>query len=87
MKILFQKNDQGVSKIYHEVSLLMKFPETKPQVENLNIIYYHLYCTVVKNRNDNQIVKDEYQNYENDFISLNDNIIPIHYVGIKGREK
>ena len=28
----FAKNAQGFSKIYHEVLLLMKFPQTKPQV-------------------------------------------------------
>ena len=28
----FAKNAQGISKIYHEVLLLMKFLQTKPQV-------------------------------------------------------
>ena len=32
----FSKNSQGISKIYHEVILLMKFLQTKPQVENMN---------------------------------------------------
>ena len=30
------KNSQGISKIYHEVLLLMKFLQTKPQVNNMN---------------------------------------------------
>ena len=30
------KNAQGVSKIYHEVLLLMKFLQTKPQVKIIN---------------------------------------------------
>ena len=34
----FAKNAQGVSKIYHEVLLLMKFLMTKPEVKNMNII-------------------------------------------------
>ena len=33
----FVKNAQGVSKSYHEVILLMKFLQTKPQVRNMNI--------------------------------------------------
>ena len=36
------KNAQGISKIYHEVLMLMKFLQTKPQVKNMNINYYDL---------------------------------------------
>ena len=43
----FSKNAQGISKIYHEVLLLMKFLQTKPQVKNMNINYYDLYYTVI----------------------------------------
>ena len=32
----------GISKIYHEVLLLMKFQQTKPQGKNMNINYYDL---------------------------------------------
>ena len=32
----FAKNAQGISKIYHEVFLLMKLLQTKPQVKNMN---------------------------------------------------
>ena len=80
---LFAKNAQSISKIYHEVLLLMKFLQTKPQVKNMDINYFGLYYTVIENRHDKQIFNDEYQNYENDFISLNDVIILNHYVGIK----
>ena len=38
----FAKNAQGISKIYHEVLLLMKFLQTKPQVKNMNIKYFDL---------------------------------------------
>ena len=41
----FAKNTQGISKIYHEVFLVMKFLQTKPQIKNMNINYYDLlYC-------------------------------------------
>ena len=83
----FAKNAQVISKSHHEVLLLMKFLQTKPQVKDMNIKYYDLYYTVIKNRDDKQKVNDEYQIYENDFISLNDVIIPNHYFGIKDREK
>ena len=33
----FGKNAEGISKIYHEVLLLMKFLQTKPKVKNMNI--------------------------------------------------
>ena len=46
----FAKNAQGISKIYHEVLLLMKFLHTKPQDKNMNINYYDLYYTGIKNR-------------------------------------
>ena len=42
----FSRNAQGISKIYHEVLLLMKFLQTKPLVKNMNNNYYDfvLYC-------------------------------------------
>ena len=48
----FAKNAQGFSKIYHEVLLLIKFLQTRPQVKNMNINYYELYYTVIKTRVD-----------------------------------
>ena len=65
----------------------MKFLQTKPQIKNMNTNYYDLYYTVIKNRNEKQIVNDEYQNCENDFIILNNVITPNQYVEKKGREK
>ena len=82
--ILYDKNAQGISKIYHEVLKMMKFLQTKPQVKNMNIKYYDLYYFVIKNRDKKEIVDNQ---YENDFISLNDVIILNHNFGIKGREK
>ena len=61
----------------------MKLLQTKPQVKNMKINCYELYCTVIRNRDEKEIVDDK---YENDYINFND-IVPNHYVGIKGREK
>ena len=74
----FAKKAQGISKIYHEVLLLMKFLQTKPQVKNMHINYYDLYYTVIKTRDEND--------NENDYTNFNDFITPNHYVGIKPRE-
>ena len=71
----FAKNAQGISRIYDEVLKLIKFLQTKPQVKNMNIKYYDLHYSVIKNKE-----SVDSQN-ENDFISLNDVIIPNHYVG------
>ena len=76
----------GISRIYHEVLLLMKFLQTKPQVENVNIIYYDLYYTVIKTRDINKGIDNQYENNENDYINFNDFITPNHYIGIKPRE-
>ena len=72
----FARNAQGISKIYHEVLLLMKFLQTKPQVKNMNINYYDLYNTVIKVRDKNRDIDNQYDNDENDYIDLNDLIIP-----------
>ena len=44
------ENAQGISKIFHEVLLLMKILETKPQIKNMYIKYYVLYYNFIKNR-------------------------------------
>ena len=76
------KNAQGNSKIYHEVLELMKFLQTKPQVKNMNINYYDLYSTVIKVRDENKDIDNQYENEENAYISFND-IAPNLYIGIK----
>ena len=38
----FARYAQRISKIYREVLLLINFLQTKPQVKNMNIIYYDL---------------------------------------------
>ena len=75
----FSKKAQGISKIYQEVLLLMKFLQTKPEVRNMNNTYYDLYNTVIKNRDEKKIVDNK---YENEYNKFND-IIPNHYIGRK----
>ena len=77
----FAKNAQGISKLYHEVLLSMKFLQTKPEVKNMNINYYDLYNTVIKTRDENRDIDNQYEN--NDYIIYEDFINPNHYFGIK----
>ena len=79
----FSKNAQGSSKIYHEVLLLMKFLQTKPQIKNMNIKYYDLYYTVIKVRDENKDIHNQYENDDNDQNKFNDFIAPNQYIGIK----
>ena len=79
----FSKNAEGISKIYHEVLLLMKFLQTKPQIKNMNIKYYDLYYTVMRTRDENKDINNQYENDENDYINFHDFINPNHYIGLK----
>ena len=38
----FSKNAQGISKICHEILLVMKILQTKPQVKSMIFSYYDL---------------------------------------------
>ena len=73
---LFAKNAQGISKIYHEVLLLMKFSQTKPPVKNMNINYYDLYYNVIKTRDENEDIDNQNENNENDYNNFNVFILP-----------
>ena len=79
----FAKNAQGISKIYHEVLLLMKFLQTKPQVKTMNFNYYDLYYNVIKARDENKDIDSQYENDENDYIKYEDFISPNHYIGVE----
>ena len=76
----FSKRAQDISKIYKEVLLLMKFLQTKPQVKNVNIKYFDLFYTVVKNRDEKEIVDDQIENNETDCITFDGFITPNHYI-------
>ena len=53
---------QSISKIYHEVLLLLvKILQTKPQVKMLNTFYYDFYYTVIKNRDEKEIISNKYE--------------------------
>ena len=75
----FARNAQGVGKIYLEVIILMKFLQAKPLVRNIDFNFCDLYHSVFKNRDEKEIVDNQ---YENDFINFND-IVPNRYNGIK----
>ena len=81
----FAKNAQGISKIYHEVLLLMKILQTKPQLKNMNNNYFDLYYTVIRIRDENKDIDNQHEIDENDYINFND-IVPKHYIGIKKRK-
>ena len=53
----FARKAKGFSKFYHEVILLRKILQTKPQSKNMNIKYYDLCYTVFKNRHEKDIVE------------------------------
>ena len=82
----FSKYSESFSKIYHEVLLLIKLLQTKPQVKNMNINYYNFYYTVSKNRKEKEIVNEKNENNEIDYVNFNDFITPNHYISIKCRE-
>ena len=83
----FSKNAQGISKIYHEVLLLMKFLQTKPKVKNMNINYYDLLYTVIKVRDENDNIDNQYENDDNDYNNYEYFTPPNQYVGIKKNNK
>ena len=45
----FAKHAQGIAKIFHEVLLLKKFLQTKPQVKNMKTNYYDFDYIVIIN--------------------------------------
>ena len=82
----FVKNAQGISKIYQELLLSVKFLQTKPQVKNMNINHYGLFYTAKKSGDDNEVVVDKHQENENDYIIFNDFITHNHNISMKTRE-
>ena len=66
--------------------MLVKFLQTKLKVKNTNIKYSDLYNTVIKTRDENKDIDNQYENDDNGYITFNDFLNPNHYVGIKPRE-
>ena len=79
----FAKNAQGISKIYQKVLLLMKLLQTKPQVKNMNINYYDLFYTIIKNRNEKGSVDIKLEKDDNDYFDIKDFITPNRHIGRK----
>ena len=52
----------------------------------MNINYHDLNYTVIKVRDENKYIDNQYEDDHNDYTSLNDVILPNQYVGIKGGE-
>ena len=74
------KNAQENGRIYHEVLFLMNFLQTMPQVKNKKIKSFDFHYTVIKNRDEKEIVNEDNENECNKF---NDFITPNHYIGIE----
>ena len=55
----FSRNTQGISKVYHEVILLMLFLQTKLQIKNLNFFYYDLNYTAIRIRDENKYIDNQ----------------------------
>ena len=83
---LFSKTVQGIVKIYHEVLLLMRFLQTKLQVTSMNVNCYDLYDTVIKSKDDKEIVNNKSEDNGSDYINFIDFITPNQIIGIKPRE-
>ena len=60
---------------------------TKPQVKNMNINYCDLYYTVMKTREENNDIDNQYEDGDNDYINFNDFITPNHYIGTKNKNE
>ena len=73
---LFAKNARGISKSHHEVLLLMKYLQTKPQVKNMNINYFDFCYTVIKVRDENKDIDNQHEIDDNDYIDINEFITP-----------
>ena len=65
----------------------MKFLQTKPKVKKININYYDLDYTVIKTRDENRDIDNQYDNDVNEYININDFIPPNHYIGIKNNNE
>ena len=68
----FSKNVERFGKLYHKVFFLMRFLQTKLQVRNMKNNIYDSYYTVIKNRDDEEVVNNRYQDNENDYIDFLD---------------
>ena len=47
----------------------------------MNNNYYDLYYTIIKTRDENEDIDNQYEVDNNDYINFDDFIIPNHYIG------
>ena len=52
----------------------------------MNINYYDLYYTVIKIRDENKDIDNQYEDNDNDYNNFNDITTLNHYIGINPRE-
>ena len=55
----FSKNGESIIKNYHEVLLLKKILQTKPQDKSVNTNFNDMHYTVIRNRDDKEIVDEQ----------------------------
>ena len=60
----------------------MKYHQVKPQIKNMKNNDCDLFYTVIKVGDENRDIDNQYEDDNNDYINFND-IVPIHYIGIK----
>ena len=75
----FNANGQSNDKVYHEALLLTKVLQNKPQVKEVNNIYYDLYYIFIKNRNEKEMVEDSID-FDNEELYVNI-IMPNYIIG------
>ena len=51
--------------------MLKEILQTKPDIKNMNINYIDLYFTVIKIRDENKIIDNEYEDDYHDYIDIN----------------
>ena len=79
----FSKDAWSIRNFYHEGLVLLKFLQTRSQVKYININFYDLFYTVIKNRYDKEMVITKYEDNDVHYNNINDFIVPNDYVGRK----
>ena len=82
-KILLVKTLNVSAKFIVEYFCYSYFLQSKPPVKNVKFNYYVLCYSVIKNRDNKEIVNNKYENKEVDYINFNDLILHNDYNGKK----
>ena len=65
----------------------MKILQTQAQIKSMSVGFYDLCYTVLKNRDDKEIVTISYEIFENDCVNFDDFITPNHCVEKKNHNE